>query len=597
MESKNIEKEKEKLERKNLIIDWENMEIVKKIEKSPIKINNNNESNEGNKKSIADEFLMDNDWEPNEEIYKQAIVGESWIKTNEYINIDTIEKDLPSFHYLDKHCSILESALPEKTLENLYKESNIFFNPTTKKFGRKGIPPKYMHDFILKLLDIKAKDIDESRYNNVYKIIFKDHDTKNLEDYVPYFCDKKTLKESLPFHYLNENGIEELKIILWMICDTYRNITFSPILMKLISLILIFCNKYETFEIICKIIEQDKTLDEDDEYKIRWRLKFTYEDNKKLISSISSSLKELSPKNRLKYYSTLEKINFNIEEIYADMCFNLFLNHLNFYGIIRLLPFYLIEGVKSFYRLIYAFENEICEKNIVLNDKTEVIEEIRKVCKKIDNIPELFNLSYKFKLTRYNNKYMIQRMESSDMLNNERNDFYLPIFKGGNLLTDYEIIHLWEILPFEYKIKNASLIYQASKDGYNLPNIIEMEEKYNKNTNILLLIETEKGDKFGFISSNLITHTDFKYQRPSTSLLFSIRPRFEIYSPIDSDEILYVTTKDFIFGNGPEGPAIQLNQDLKEGDSYGGGCFNNPRLVQEPDGHFTVEKLEIFKLE
>ena len=36
---------------------------------------------------------------------------------------------------------------------------------------------------------------------------------------------------------------------------------------------------------------------------------------------------------------------------------------------------------------------------------------------------------------------MIQRMESSDMLNNERNDFYLPIFKGGNLLTDYEIIH------------------------------------------------------------------------------------------------------------------------------------------------------------
>ena len=34
----------------------------------------------------------------------------------------------------------------------------------------------------------------------------------------------------------------------------------------------------------------------------------------------------------------------------------------------------------------------------------------------------------------------------------------------------------------EYKIKNASIIYQATKDGYNLPNILEIENKYNKNT-------------------------------------------------------------------------------------------------------------------
>ena len=124
-----------------------------------------------------------------------------------------------------------------------------------------------------------------------------------------------------------------------------------------------------------------------------------------------------------------------------------------------------------------------------------------------------------------------------------------------------------------------------------------MEEKYNKNTIILFLIETEKGDKFGFISSNLIIHTDNKYQRPSASFLFTIKPKFELYTPIDSDEILYVTTKDFIFGNGSNGPAIQLNQDLKEGDSYSGGCFNNPCLVNDPNGHFSVEKLEIFKLE
>ena len=577
-------KTENKLSRKNVLTGWENIEVVK-------------ENNDNKKISIADEFIMEDNWESNEEeIYKDEIVKQSWIKDNIYLNVDQIKNSIPSFHYLDKHCSLLESALPEKTLETFYKEANFFSQPNTKKICRKGISPKYLNRFILKLFDIKK--IDKSIYNNKYKIIFKDHDTKDLEDFVPYFSAKKTLKECLPFHYLNENGIEELKILLWMISDTYRNITFCPYLMKLISILLIFCDKYETFEVICRIIEDDKKIEEDDENHLKWRLKFSYEDNKKLILSIKECLKDISPKNRSKYYAIFDKLNFNIEEIYEDMCYNLFSNHLNFYGIIRLLPFYLKEGVKCFYRLIYAFENQICEKKFSVNSKNEAIETIRKLCKNIEDIPELINISLKSNITKSNNKYLLQKTDSNDILKNKSNDYYLPFFKGGNLLTDYEIIHLWEMLPFEYKIKNATLIYQASKDGYNLPNIIELENKYNKNTNILLLIETLKGDKFGIISSNLIIHTDNKYFRPSSSLLFTLRPKFELYTPhTDSDEILYVTTKDFIFGNGPNGPAIQLNQDLKEGDSYSGGCFNNPCLVSDSDGHFSVRKLEIFKLE
>ena len=536
--------------------------------------------------SISDEFFMDDDWESTSElIYKQKILDEKWVKNSEYLNINELQKNIPSFHYLDKHFTNLESSLPEKMFQVLVKEP--------KKLERKGIAPNYMHDFLLNIFGIK--DIDKAHYNTNYTLIFKNHDPKNLGDFVPYFSGKETLKESIPYHYLNEKGINELKIILWMICENYRNIAFSPVIIKLISLILIFCNKYETFEIICKLIEQETQLEENTEYLIRWRLKFSYEENKKLINSISQCLKEISPKNRNKYYENLNHIFFNLEDLYEDMCFNFFINYLNFYGIIRFLPFYLIEGVKSFYRIIYALETEFY--NIEFKDKNEVIPKIREKCKKIDDIQELFNNSYKFKLTRYNNKYISQKSEEINSSNNTRNDFYLPMFKGGDLLTDYEIIQLWRVLPFEYKIKNASLIYQASKDGYNLPNIISMEDKYNKNTIILFLIETEKEDKFGFISSNIIMHTDNKYQRPSSSLLFTLGKDPKVYTPIDSDEILYVTSKDFIFGNGASGPAIQLNQDLKEGDSYSGGCFNNPCLVKDIDGHFTVKKLEIFKLE
>lgn len=572
---------------------WENIEKVEEPKNNIHQINNKN-SIENQVKSISDQFFLENDWETtNELIYKQRILDEPWVKNNEYLNLNELQNNIPSFHYLDKHCSSLESALPEKTFQSLIKDQNSFIQSNAKKLERKGIPPKYMHDFLLTIFDLK--NIDKSHYNSNYAIIFKNHDPNNLGDFVPYFSGKETLEQSLPFHYLNENGINELKIILWMISDTFRNIAFSPIIIKLISIILIFCDKYETFEIMCKIIEQDIHKNEDNEYKIRWKLKFTYDDNKKLITSINQCLKELSPKNRNKYYENLNHIFFNLEDLYEDMCFNFFLNYLNFYGIIRLLPFYLIEGVKSFYRLIYAIENELYNMEFV--DRNIVILKIREKCKKIENIPELFNTSYKFKLTRYNNKYISQKIDDNNALNNTRNDFYLPVFKGGDLLTDYEIIQLWKVVPFEYKIKNATLIYQASKDGYNLPNIISMEDKYNKNTNILFLIETQKEDKFGFISSNLIIHTDNKYQRPSSCALFTIGEKPKIYTPIDSDEILYVSSKDFIFGNGPNGPAIQLNQDLKEGDSYSGGCFNNPCLVKDKDGHFSVKKLEIFKLE
>ena len=275
-----------------------------------------------------------------------------------------------------------------------------------------------------------------------------------------------------------------------------------------------------------------------------------------------------------------------------------FFFHINFYGIIRFLPLFLVEGVKTFYRIIYAIENEICEKRIKIKKLNELVFKIRELSRKIKDIQELFNTSYKLNLTRYKNKFKdINGEDLNDKIENKKDEYYLPTIKGGNLLTDYEIIHLWEILPQEYKIKNGELIYQASKDGYNLSNLIGLKEKYNKKTKVLFLIETQKGDKFGFISSNLIMHTDNQYQRPSASFLFTIKPKFKLYSPIDSDEILYITTKDFIFGNGSNGPAIQLNQDLKEGDSYSGGCFKNPCLVSDPDGHFIVRKLEVFKLE
>ena len=552
-------------------IDLDDWEIVKN--------ENEHEKNE-EKKSIFDEFVSDADWETKDETeYKNKILNEKWIKQSIYLDINKFSENISSFHNFDNHCSILE-----KNNKNILLNQNY---QTLKKYIRKGISPNNMHYILLKLFDIEK--VNENNYNKLYAMIFKEHDINNLDDYVPYFTGKKTLKESLPFHYLNEKGILELKIILWMINEIHRNFIFyCPILIKLISLFLIFCNKYETLELSCVLIQKEKNNDTEE---ILRRLEFTRNDNDVIVNSIELCLSEVYHKKRYEYYSFLKKLKLNKNKIYQDMFNDFLFNYLNFYGIMRLLPLFLYDGFKGIYRLICSIENEILEKINDFKKTDNIILKIREKSKKFD-IDEIFQNSY-----TYNFK-IIKNSENKEGISNENIEFYLPIYKGGDLLTDYEIIHLWELFPTEYKIKNASIIYQASKNGYYLPNIIELEEKYNKNTFVLFLIGTSEGDKFGFVNSNLIMHTDNEYQRPNSTLLFTIRPEFKIYSPkVDSDEILYISNKDFIFGNGPNGPAIQLNQDMKKGVSYKGGCFNNPCLVKDPDGHFIVTKLEIFKLE
>ena len=529
-----------------------------------------------------------------DEKYKYQFSQESWVINNEYINIDLIQDHLPSFNYFFTQCEQLEESCSEKVFNHVLSKPNLFESKNAKNLVRAGVPPKYLHDFLLKLFNLS--DIKENNYKAQYEYTFKTHDPKNLDDFIPFFTGFKTFKESLPVHYLNENGLLVVKEILWMVNNTYSNIEFSPIIIQLISFILVFCNKYETYEIISKILEQDYNIKETS--KIRWRLRFNYNDNIKIITSITECLREISTISGKELFEHFQKIHFRPEQLYEDLCFGFFYKHFNFYGMVRLLPFFLLEGIKSVYRLIYAIEKVLKEELEAITQKDKIIQKTRELCNMLENITDLFEISYTFKLTRNNNKYDFQKPPEDKPFTNKRNQYYLPKVVGeGNILTDWEIIHLWEVLPYEFAILDMKLIFQGEKDGYNLKNILQLEETYSKVSNILFLIETNEDEKFGFAMNRLTMHTDNKFYRPNTSILISIKPQLKTYSPNnDSDEIIYIDTKTLIFGNGPNGPAIHLDNNLVEGDSYEGGCFNNPSLVGT-NNHFKIKKIEIYKLE
>ena len=75
---------------------------------------------------------------------------------------------------------------------------------------------------------------------------------------------------------------------------------------------------------------------------------------------------------------------------------------------IRLLPFFLLEGIKSLYRLTYATEKLLKEEIKKSDDKKEIIHKVRSLLNSLENINDLFEISYTFPLTRNNNKYDFQ---------------------------------------------------------------------------------------------------------------------------------------------------------------------------------------------
>jgi len=194
-------------------------------------------------------------------------------------------------------------------------------------------------------------------------MIFKNLDTSNIGDYAPYYYGKKKtkLKEILSIHYLNEEGIKQLKIIMWLISDLVPKIEYSPFLVKICSILLTIFEKEEAFETMRTLI--DMNYDPSELYKLRWHFRYSFSENKKLVESIqiflenqSDNIKELFDIFRNKGLEPLFLINEFVE--------SLFLDFLNFYGILRFICIFLYEGVKALYRVSYGILNYIYEKNV-----------------------------------------------------------------------------------------------------------------------------------------------------------------------------------------------------------------------------------------
>ncbi|MCQ2821147.1 MAG: TLD domain-containing protein [archaeon] len=527
--------------------------------------------------------------------YLNEFKGMDWFNFTGYADIEKIKARIPSFKYLVESIKGLDTYCTDEVFNHVMSKENLLKSENAKELGRHGVPPKRMRDFILKLCF--TKDVNKESYTYFLGNSLHNFRVEDMGDYIPYMTGKKTFEESLPVHYLNEEGVYVLKEILWMFQIENQFMEFSPNIIGITSILLLFLKKEEVLRVMRALIKGNYSYTETS--SIRFHFRFNYNENSKIVSSLTEAMVEISKKSGRVFDEHLHQINFATQTLYEDIIFNFMLKHLNFYGIIRFLPFFLLEGTKAMYRLVYALVKTLKDDLIKIDKPEEVLDKCAELMSKAEGINEIFQMSLTFGLNRDNNKYEFQPDAESGNPKDKKFNYYVPKFnKKSQILKDKEILKLWSIFTPELRNKDANKVYDSSVDGYSLQGVIDLSVKVNENNYLMLILETADDEAFGFLISGVINLTDGKFKRPSTSMIIKRVPDgIETIEPNEgAEDVLYVDNECIMFGNGPNGPTIRIDKDFNIGFCNEGGCFNTPLLTKAPEGKFQIKKFEVFEL-
>jgi hypothetical protein len=528
---------------------------------------------------------------------ENKLLSEKWHTYSKMADLDKIKYKLPIKYYLEVQ-SNLEYYCQESEINYILSKHSMQSSERTKYDIRHGIPIKYTHDIMLGLFNVDATlshlPVLAENYKTRFISIFKNRDPKNLGEHVPYLSYFDTFEENLPYHFLNDKGIEACKELLWLLFSVVPSIEFCPFLLKIISFSLIFLTKEEVFAMVKNLIISDYSNNKLD--GIRFRLRFNYEENKRLIPSFIECFLNITNKTGKELEQKFEKLGFEFEILVEDMFFTLFYEYFNFLFLHKIFLLYLREGVKVLFRIAYAilktFKNEILE----ISNHESVIKTIKTKCNELKDLNVFFQLAFSFKITQYNNKYseikVIETFKPNKMVN-----YYIPTINGDSgILTDDDYFNLWSIFPNGFKTKDAKLIYSTEYHGHKLSKVYEIcSDPDNSCFNSFFVIQTAN-EVFGAVMSLPFDRCRNGYYKPAHSNLFILKPviqRFDIVIP--TDKLVLCSDDKIIIGLGELGPAIEIEKDLLMGFSYKSEIFNSPQLC-EKGVSFGIEKLEIFIL-
>lgn len=541
-----------------------------------------------------------------------------------YLSLEKLEQKIPSYLYLNNELKKLEDTSPDGTIKHVMGKKKLLISKNAKQLCRDGIPVKNIKEILLKMFNVNYSNED---YDNKRKDVLKGRVFSEMGDQVPTFCDK-SLEEVLPFHYLNDQGLEALKEVLWLLNGVLPKLEYSPGVAGLASILLLFLSKEETYELVRNLIEAD--LNPGDLANIRWHFRYSLDDNIKLYISISLSILELTKQEIVNQFQQIENYGLKRIKLVQDIVDKFFIDYINFIGIVKFLPFFLYEGAKGIYRFIYGIialnhfkiekkekeeekkegeletvKDKITNKNEVAKiPPEEVVKLYKQLTNKYENWGAFMETITSWELTHRNNSYSDIKMHDQyrKIFPNIEKRIYIPsLFPESKILPGPCLPKLWQKMPPDVKYHDGLQIFsKKSSPEANLNTIYSICEKMEDNSLIMFLIKTKNEEVFGGIMSQAIKlYEDGKYRIPNSAYLFSVQPEINVFHPKDKKhgEIACFEAGSFRFGNGEDGPAITLEKELKEGWVQKNTIFGNDVTLlkdYKDDGGFEIDDIEIY---
>ena len=551
-----------------------------------------------------------------------------------YLDIEKLGAKVPNFRYLNAELQKLDSQTSKSTYEHVMSKKKLLLSKNAKQLCRDGIPVKYMRSVLLRMFNVTFTSED---YNNKKAEVLKGRDFSDMGDQVPTFSDK-TFEEALPVHYLNEEGIKALKEVLWLLNGVLPKMEYFPPLVPLSSFLLLFLPKEETYELLRNIIEAD--LIPGDMSNIRWHFRYTLNENVRLYLSIVNSILDISKPTVVDQFKVIENYGLPKVRLIQNMVETFFLDYLNFIGILKLVPFFLYEGVKGVYRYAYGTiaicpfkivkqkskEEQEAEQQLTLSStmyllsnqlaleydfekrpEEEVLKLYKETSNKLENWSFFVDCVKDWDLTHRNNTYTSLKIPSKakDLFPPVEKTEYIPyLFPESKILTNDLLPRVWEKIPQDVKYNDGILLFDkvTSPEG-DLNALYHICEKLEDSMLVLFIIKTTNGEIFGGIMDQAIKlYDDGRFRIPISAYLFTAAPEVNVYKPKDKmhSEIVCFECGALRYGAGEDGEAITLESELKTGWTQKNSVFgNNVCLLKDytNDGEFTIENLEIYTLQ
>lgn len=527
---------------------------------------------------------------------ENMLLSSQWHSYTQCIDLEKLKANMLTVKLHIETQQFIEYYFTEYEYNYILEGGDIFQSEKVKKQIRYGIPCKYTRGMIMKMF---IDNLDSNTLDSNYKVrffsIFKNRDPQNLGNHVPYMSNYESFNENLRIHFMNKKGIQIAKEVMWLLYSVVPNIEYCPLMIKLVSLSLLFLTKTECFAYMRNMILTDYQNKEDN--LLRFRLRFTYEDNKRLVLSFIECFKTITKATGKEIISKMKKIGFEFETLIEDMFFNFFYGYFSFDYLHRLFMCFLREGSKILFRIGFALLKTLKSTILEIEDKNEVINIIKSKSFEMRDINSYFNLAFSFGITQYNNQYKeIKNIDKYHLI--KKGNYYIPTINGDStLMTDEDIFELWNIFPPSFFTKDAKLIYSTENFGRSLHKIYEIcSDNDNSCFNCLVVIQSANKEKFGIIMSTPFDKNRTGFYKPAFINLFSLHPIPRLYNLVNRviEKIVLCSDDKIIVGVGSEGPAIEIDKDMKVGFSFSSEVFGNHSFTNET--HFEIDKIEIYIL-